>query len=126
MGKVQFLKTEAGEIAIMSRREYERLEMLARSEYAGTRRLVRQARAAVARGDEVILPKAVADRLASGDHPIRVIREWRGMTQAELAAAIGITQGYLSDLETGRRRGPAELLAKGAGTLKVPLDLLVP
>ena len=126
MGKVQFLKTEAGEIAIMPRREYERLEALARSEDVGTRRLVRQARAAVARGDEVILPKAVADRLASGDHPVRVVREWRGMTQAELAAAIGITQSYLSDLETGRRRGPAKLLARGARTLKVPLDLLVP
>jgi hypothetical protein len=31
----------------------------------------------------------------------------------------------LSELETGRRRGPARLLAKIARKLRVPLDLLV-
>jgi len=56
MSKVQFLKTEAGEIAILTRKEYERLTSLAASEDAGTRRIVRRTREAVARGDEVILP----------------------------------------------------------------------
>jgi predicted transcriptional regulator len=94
-------------------------------EDAGTRRLTRRAREAVARGDEVVLPKVVADRLVS-ENPIRVIREWRNMTQAELTDTVGMTQGYLSDLETGRRRGTAESLAKLARALRVPLDLLVP
>jgi DNA-binding XRE family transcriptional regulator len=125
MGKVQFLKTDAGEIAIMPRADYERLADLAASEDAGTRRVVRRARAALARGEDVLLPKPVADRLAAGDNAIRVAREWRGMTQAELTATLGITQGYLSDLETGRRRGPARLLAKIARKLRVPLDLMV-
>ena len=125
MPKVQFLKTDAGEIAIMPRKEYERLADLAASEDAGTRRIVRRAREAIARGDEVILPKAVADRLID-ENPIRVVREWRQMTQAELTDAVGMTQGYLSDLENGRRRGTAESLAKLARVLKVPLDLLVP
>jgi predicted transcriptional regulator len=105
--------------------EYERLTNLAASEDAGTRRLVRRARGAVARGDEVILPKVIADRLV-GENPIRVIREWRRMTQAELTDAVGMTQGYLSDLENGRRRGTAESLAKLARALRVPLDLLIP
>jgi DNA-binding XRE family transcriptional regulator len=124
MSKVQFLKTEAGEIAILPRKEYERLAEIATSEDAGTRRLVRRTREALARGDEVILPKTVADRLVD-ENPIRVIREWRDMTQAELTATAGMTQGYLSDLETGRRRGTAESLAKLARALRVPLDLLV-
>ena len=98
---------------------------LSRPEDAGTRRIVRRAREAIARGDEVILPKAVADRLID-ENPIRVVREWREMTQAELTGAVGMTQGYLSDLENGRRRGTAESLAKLARVLKVPLDLLVP
>jgi DNA-binding XRE family transcriptional regulator len=125
MPKVQFLKTEAGEIAILPRAEYERLTTLATSEDTGTRRIVRRARAAIARGEDVILPKAVADRLIE-ENPIRVIREWRDMTQSELTGAAGMTQGYLSDLETGRRRGTAESLAKIARALRVPLDLLVP
>ena len=95
------------------------------SEDAGTRRVVRRAREAVARGDEVVLPKGIADRLID-ENPIRVIREWRRMTQVELTETVGMTQGYLSDLENGRRRGTAESLAKLARALRVPLDLLVP
>jgi predicted transcriptional regulator len=95
------------------------------SEDIGTRRIIRCAREAVARGDDVILPKAVADRLID-ENPIRVMREWRQMTQAELTESVGMTQGYLSDLENGRRRGTAESLAKLARALRVPLDLLVP
>src|ERR1041385_6098165 len=125
MSKVQFLKTEAGEIAILPRREYERLTNLAASEDAGTRRIVRRTREAVARGDEVILPKSIADRLVN-ENPIRVIREWRQMTQTELTETVGMTQGYLPDLENGRRRGTADSLAKIARALRVPLDLLVP
>ena len=48
------------------------------------------------------------------------------MTQAELTDTVGMTQGYLSDLENGRRRATAESLAKLARALRVPLDLLVP
>ena len=98
---------------------------LAASEDAGTRRVVRRTREAVARGDEVVLPKSIADRLID-ENPIRVIREWRQMTQVELTETVGMTQGYLSDLENGRRRGTAESLAKLSRALRVPLDLLVP
>jgi transcriptional regulator with XRE-family HTH domain len=68
---------------------------------------------------------AVVERLANHENPIRVLREFRDYTQAELAAAVGITQNYLSDLETGKRRGPLELHQKIARALGVPLDLLV-
>jgi transcriptional regulator with XRE-family HTH domain len=53
-----------------------------------------------------------------------VLREFRGYKQVELVAAVGITQGYLSDLETGKRKGPLELHKKIARVLGVPLDLL--
>jgi hypothetical protein len=45
---------------------------------------VRNAREKIAAGREVIVPKAIVDRLAAGENPIRVLREWRTMTQAEL------------------------------------------
>jgi transcriptional regulator with XRE-family HTH domain len=47
------------------------------------------------------------------------------MIQGELAVAVGISQNYLSEIETGRRKGPAELQKKFARALGVPLDLLV-
>lgn len=127
MNKVQFIKTESGEeLAVLPKAEYDRLVERADSEDIGTARLVRKAKQAIAAGQEAVLPKAVVDRLAAGKNPIRVLREWRDMTQMELVAAIGITQGYLSDLETGKRKGPLELHQKIARALGLPLDLLAP
>jgi DNA-binding XRE family transcriptional regulator len=127
MTKVQFIKTMGGEeLAILPKREYERLTALAVGEDAGTARIVRRARAALAAGDEIVLPKTVVDRLSAGENPIRVLREWHDMTQAELVVRIGITQSYLSDLEAGKRKGPVALHQKIARALGVPIHLLLP
>ena len=64
-----------------------------------------------AAADAAGAPAHSADRLAFDENPIRVRRRRRGMTQKQLAAAAGIDDGYLSQLETGRRRGSAETLA---------------
>src|SRR5437763_5768856 len=124
--KVQFIKTTGGEeLAVPPKAEYERLLALAEGEDAGTSRIVRKVLAAIASGHEITLPKAVVDRLTAGENPVRVIREWRDITQLELEARTKFSQSYLSDLETGRRRGTAAALASIARALKVPLDLLV-
>jgi DNA-binding XRE family transcriptional regulator len=127
MTKVQFIKTAGGEeLAILPKSEYERLTALAVGEDAGTARIVRRVRAALAAGNEIVMPKPVVDRLAAGENAIRVLREWRDLTQAELVVSVGITQGYLSELEAGRRKGPVALHQKIARALGVPIDLLLP
>jgi transcriptional regulator with XRE-family HTH domain len=45
---------------------------------------------------------------------------WRTIT-AELAAKIGIGQGYLSDLETKRRKGLDSTMERLAAALEVPV-----
>jgi ribosome-binding protein aMBF1 (putative translation factor) len=125
---VQFIRTPGGgDLAVLPRNEYERLVALAAEaqEDAGGSRIVRNSTRALKEGREVALPKAIADRLANGDNVVRVIREWRGMIQGELAAAVEISQNYLSEIETGRRKGPAELQKKFARALGVPVDLLI-
>jgi len=124
---VRFETTPKGEMAILPRAEYERLRKLADEamEDAGTARLVARAKKEIA-GGIPLLPKEVVDRLANGENPIRVLREFRAYTQVELVVAVGITQGYLSDLETGKREGPLELHNRIARALGVPLDLLAP
>jgi DNA-binding XRE family transcriptional regulator len=114
-------------VAILPRAEYERLKALADEaiEDAGTARLVARAKKEIAAGTP-LLPKATVDRLAQGENPIRVLREFRDYTQTMLVAAVGITQGYLSDLETGKRKGPLALHQKIAHALGVPLELLAP
>ena len=96
------------------------------TEDLATERLVDRALAAIARGQELVLPAEVSDRISAGENPIRVLREWREIGQAELAVAAGTTQSDISDLETGRKRGHPQLHRKIADYLKVPLDLLVP
>jgi transcriptional regulator with XRE-family HTH domain len=125
--KVQFIKTAGGEeLAILPKSEYDRLTRLVVDEDIGTAHVVRNARKKIASGLEVMLPKAVVDRLAAHENPIRVLREWRGMTQDGLAAVVEITQGYLSDLEAGKRKGPVALHQKISRELGVPIDLLLP
>ena len=127
MTKVQFIKTTGGEeLAVLPKSEYERLAALASDEDVGTARLVRKARAAVSSGQEVLLPKSVVDRLAAGENPVRVLREWREMTQGMLAQAIETMQGYVSDIESGKRKGTVVLHQKIARALGVPIDLLLP
>lgn len=94
-------------------------------EDAAASRVIRNSTRALKEGREVVLPKAVADRLANGENSLRTIREWCGMIQGELAVAVGISQNYLSEIETGRRKGPAELQKKFARALGVPMDLLI-
>jgi DNA-binding XRE family transcriptional regulator len=125
MMKVKFKMTSDGEVAIVPRAEYERLRDIAREaeEDIGTARLVARAKREIAGGSPV-LPRAIVDRLAGGENPIRVLRQFRDRTQHELATAVGITQNYLSDLETGKRKGPMALHRKFADALGVPLELL--
>ena len=125
--KVKFKATPDGEVAIMPRAEYERLKAFEQEaeEDAGTARLIARAKKEIA-GGAPVLPRDVIDRLANGENPIRVLRQFRKETQAELAVAVGIAQNYLSDLETGNRKGPLEVHQKIARFLGIPLDLLAP
>jgi transcriptional regulator with XRE-family HTH domain len=47
------------------------------------------------------------------------------MTQLYLSFKTDIGQGYISDLESGRRKGTTAALKKIAAAMNVPLDLLV-
>ena len=56
---------------------------------------------------------------------LKQLRERRGQTLTDVAAATGISKSTLSRLETGQRRPSLELLLPLAHTYNVPLDDLV-
>lgn len=56
---------------------------------------------------------------------LRALRRARGITLADLAVTIGVSESTLSRLESGRRRATLELLLPLARTYDVPLDDLV-
>lgn len=55
---------------------------------------------------------------------LRTLRERHGMTQRDLAKALGLTQGYIYFLENGQRRPNVDLLIKLANLFNVTLDQL--
>lgn len=55
---------------------------------------------------------------------LRVIREKDGHTLTSLAKAAGMSLGYLSDLENGRRWPNAQMTKKLAIALNVPVSVL--
>lgn len=77
--------------------------------------------AARARADEQ-LPLALVDRLLAGESEVRVFREHRGLTQAELAEGAGISVPYLSQIEARRRRPSTAVLQRIAGRLGITID----
>lgn len=79
---------------------------------------------AIDKGEELI-PAEVVYALLDGGNPIRVWREHRGLSQTELAGMVGISPSYLSQLESGKRDGTAEVLAAIATALNLTLDDLV-
>ena len=122
---VRFKMTNKGEIAILPRKDYEALAAKAREadEDIGTARLVARARKEIATGMPLI-PKEVVDKIVGGENALRVLRRWRGKTQLYISHKTNIGQGYISDLESGRRRGTTAALKKIADALNVPLDLI--
>ena len=78
----------------------------------------------VAKGEELV-PAEVVYALLDGGNPIRVWREHRGLSQAELATRAGISASYLSQLESGKRAGTTEVLAALGTVLGLTLDDLV-
>ena len=72
----------------------------------------------------VVLPPEVSAAILRGESRLKAIRNWRDETQLHLSFKTGIGQGYLSDLESGRRAGTPETIAKLAQALSVPVEWL--
>ena len=77
-------------------------------------------------GTEEFVPEAVLDRLIDGESPLRVWREYRGLSQSALALAADTSRVQIVDIEAGRRTGSVHTLRRLAGALGVGLDDLVP
>lgn len=73
---------------------------------------------------EESFPLEVVDKLVAGENPIRVFRAFRGMTQEALAAAVGTSAQYLSQIERGDREAGRKLLPRVAATLRIDENLL--
>ena len=117
----QIIMTPNGERMVMLPEADYRL-LLAAAEDASDMAVVRAFRERLAAGDEELLPAALVDRILTGENPVRVWREHRGMTITELAKTAGLSQPYLSQIESGARQGTTDTLAAIAGALRLEID----
>ena len=67
-----------------------------------------QRKAELAAGRDARLSPEVSARMLKGESLLKALRGWRDITQMQLAFKTGLGQGYLSDLESGRRKGTPE------------------
>ena len=114
------------ELVVLTRADYDRLTALAAmaGEEATDVAAYDAAVADLAAGRDERLPEEVSAWLLRGAGLVAAIRKWRGMRQTELAERAGVSQGYLSDLESGRRKGAKETLEAIARALDVPAGWL--
>ncbi|MBI5122051.1 MAG: helix-turn-helix transcriptional regulator [Rhodospirillales bacterium] len=80
---------------------------------------------AVKRGEDEYLPGELVMRLIEGEHPVRVWREHRGLTAKALAEKAGVSAAYLSEIESCKKPGSLDAMAKIARALSVQVDDLL-
>jgi DNA-binding XRE family transcriptional regulator len=105
-----------GETVTLTRREYQDL-VDARDHAIAMRE--------VATGAMETLTEAELDEYLAAPTPLAFWRARRGMTQAALAAAAGVTQPYLAQIEAGARIGSIRIHARLAKALRVRVEDLV-
>jgi len=125
MSKVQIITSPSGEqMVVLSKEEFDLMAANQFDEDAETLRIYRESMTAIERGEDIALPEAIWDRLEARESPVRVLREFRSMTQKELAEAAGLSQSYLSEIERGAREGTLSTIKALAKALAVPLTVL--
>ena len=111
------------EMITITREEYDRLREAA--ENLADLAAYDRVKAALAAGEEELIPAEFVYRMMDGESPVRVYRDLRGLTQTALAKASGVNRVQIADIEAGRSKGSIETMRKLASALSVTIDDLV-
>ena len=117
MGDSMATKTKTADMVSISRQEYEDL-IDARDAAIAMRD--------VATGAMETFSEAQVDAYLAAPSPLAYWRRRRGLTQAALASAAGVTQPYLGQVERGLRNADVRLYVSCAKALDVRIGDIVP
>ncbi|MFT4180815.1 MAG: helix-turn-helix transcriptional regulator [Rhizobium sp.] len=112
MGEINRITIDGKDYVLIPEADYEDLLDIADA---------RAVRARIDAGEET-WPTDVVNALVAGENPVRIFRKHRGLTMAELAEKTGLSQPYLSEIETGKKSGSIEALKAVASVLMLSLD----
>jgi DNA-binding XRE family transcriptional regulator len=122
--KIQLIERNGKpEWAVLPYEEY--LRLVEQAEMLEDIRDYDASKAAIERGDEELIPAEVVFAILEGKNPVKVWREFRNLTQQQLAEAVGISKPYLSQIENDKRSGKTEVITAIASALNVSVDELV-
>lgn len=83
------------------------------------------AKAALESGEDELVLAELVYAIADGANPVKTWREFRGLSQNQLAQISEISPPYLSQIEAGKRTGTTEVLQAIAEALNLSLDDIV-
>ena len=112
---------ERGGVRYVMVREDEYLRLRAAEEDLEDVRLYDEAKAKPSE----FIPLELTERMLNGESPIRVYREYRGLTQDQLAEQAKISKPFLSQIENAIRTPSLNILKRLAEALRVDMDDLV-
>ncbi|MEL7466408.1 MAG: helix-turn-helix transcriptional regulator [Pseudomonadota bacterium] len=81
--------------------------------------------ARLAAGEDELMPAEYVYRMVDGEPPLRVFREWRGLSQNALAKKSGVNRVQIGDIEDRGKTGSVATLKKLAEALGITIDDLV-
>ena len=120
MPRLQVIDTPDGErMVVLPLNEYEKLCEAA--ENLADIQAFDEAKRRLEEGMEELIPAEFADRIIDGENPVRVWREFRGLSVKELAEKAEISGAYLSQIEGGSREGSISTLKALATALSLDL-----
>jgi hypothetical protein len=120
---VQIVEVGGEKIAMLPVADYERLVNLAEDKadiLAAERAEERR------RNGEEYVPAEVVNRILAGESPLRVWRQFRGLTLKELSKASAVSLTQISDMERRTRQGRPAQWRRLADALRVSVDDVLP
>jgi mRNA interferase RelE/StbE len=75
-------------------------------------------------GEEEFIPLELTERRLAGESPMKIWREYRGLTQEALAKKSKVSRSMIAAIEAKHKQGAVGTLKKLAGALQVDLDEL--
>jgi hypothetical protein len=124
--KPQIIKAPDGsDLVVLTKAEYEILTGLL-DEDSEDVAIFDERMAELRSGKAAFLPPEVSQLMLRGDSLLKALRKWRDQTQMYLEFKTGLSQSYISDLESGKKQGTPETLRKIAEVLDVDPAWLLP
>lgn len=83
------------------------------------------ARGRLDRGEDELIPLEITKRRIAGESTVKTWRDYRGLTQSDLAKVSKVSRAMIAAIEAGHKTGSIATLKKLAAALNVDLENLV-